>query len=213
MKDQRFNLYYTQKRQFEVTGSISETSPSFPEVRGESMALVVFVRGVNVGGPKTFRPSVVAKEMADLEATSVGAAGTFVIRKRVSAVAVQAEFRRRLPFEAEIMICQAREILELAAAVPFGEKPGGDDVTRYVSVLAKRPRTIPPLPIEKPAGRTWQVKIIAVEGRFALSHHRRLGRTLVYPNEVVEKSLSIAATTRNWNTITAICTLLKKRAD
>jgi uncharacterized protein (DUF1697 family) len=174
------------------------------------MALVVFVRGVNVGGHKAFRPSVVAQEMADLEATSVGAAGTFAIRKRVGVVAVQAEFGRRLPFEAELMICQAREILELAAAAPFGNKHGGDDVTRYVSVLAKRPRTIPSLPIEKPAGRDWQVKVCAVEGRFALSFHRRLGRTLVYPNDVVEKSLSVRATTRNWNTILTVCTLLKE---
>ncbi len=72
------------------------------------MALVVFVRGVNVGGHKSFRPSVVAKELADLDAASVGAAGTFVIRKRVGVAAVQAEFGRRLPFEAELMICQVR---------------------------------------------------------------------------------------------------------
>jgi uncharacterized protein (DUF1697 family) len=177
------------------------------------MALIVFVRGVNVGGHKAFRPSVLAKELASLDAASVGAAGTFVIRKRVSAATVQAEFHRRLPFEAELMICQAREILALTAAVPFANKPGGDGVTRYVSVLAKRPRTIPPLPIERPTGRDWQVKVIAVEGRFALSLHRRLGRTLIYPNEVVEKNLGVRATTRNWNTIAAVCGLLENVRD
>jgi uncharacterized protein (DUF1697 family) len=177
------------------------------------MALVVFVRGVNVGGHKAFRPSVFAKELADLDVASVGAAGTFVIGKRVPATAVKAEFRRRLPFEAELMICQAREILALAAAAPFDNKPGGDDVTRYISVLAKRPRGVPPLPIEKPAIRDWQVKVFAVEGRFALSLHRRLGRTLIYPNEVVEKSLSVRATTRNWNTIAAVCGLLENVRD
>jgi uncharacterized protein (DUF1697 family) len=173
------------------------------------MALVVFVRGVNVGGHKAFRPSVLAKELASLDVASVGAAGTFVIRKRVGVAAVQAEFGRRLPFEAELMICQAREILALAAAAPFDNKPGGDDVTRYISVLAKRPRAVPPLPIEKPASRDWQVKVFAIDGRFALSLHRRLGRTLVYPNEVVEKTLGVRATTRNWNTVAAICALLK----
>jgi uncharacterized protein (DUF1697 family) len=82
-------------------------------------------------------------------------------------------------------------------------------VTRYVSVLPNRPRVIPPLPFAKPAGREWQVKVIAVQGRFVLSLHRRLGRTLVYPNEVAEKSLGVSATTRNWNTIASICKLLK----
>jgi uncharacterized protein (DUF1697 family) len=173
------------------------------------MSLIVFVRGVNVGGHKAFRPSEVAKALADLDVANVGAAGTFVIRKRVGAAAVQAEFRRRLPFAAELMICQARDVLELAAAAPFGERPVADGVTRYVSVLANRPRAVPPLPIEKPAGPDWQVKVIAIDDRFALSLHRRLGRTLVYPNEVVEKSLGVSATTRNWNTISAVCKLLK----
>jgi uncharacterized protein (DUF1697 family) len=173
------------------------------------MALVVFVRGVNVGGHKAFKPSVVAKQMVDFDVASVGAAGTFVVRKRASAAAVQAKFRRRLPFDADLVICQAREVLELAAAAPFGDKPASDGVTRYVSMLAKRPRVIPTLPIEKPAGRDWQVRMVVVDGRFALSLHRRLGRTLIYPNEVVEKSLGVAATTRNWNTIAAICKLLK----
>jgi uncharacterized protein (DUF1697 family) len=173
------------------------------------MALVVFMRGVNVGGHKAFRPSEVAKALAELDAVSVGAAGTFVIRKRVGAAAVQAEFHRRLPFAAELMICQAQEVLELTAAAPFGKRPTAGGVTHYVSVLAKRPRAIPTLPIEKPAGREWQVKVIAIDGRFALSLHRRLGRTLVYPNEVVEKSLRVSATTRNWNTIAAVCKLFK----
>jgi uncharacterized protein (DUF1697 family) len=173
------------------------------------MALVVFVRGVNVGGHKAFKPSVVAKQMEDFDVASVGAAGTFVVCRRASAAAVQAEFCRRLPFDANLMICQANEIVELAAAALFGDKPADDGVTRYVSVLAKRPRVIPALPIEKPAGRDWQVKAIAVEGRFALSLHRRLGRTLIYPNEVVEKNLGVSATTRNWNTIAAVCKLLK----
>jgi uncharacterized protein (DUF1697 family) len=173
------------------------------------MALIVFMRGVNVGGLKAFRPSEVAKALAELDAVSVGAAGTFVIRKRVGEAAVQAEFRRRLPFAAELMICQARDVLALADSAPFDKMASSADVTRYVSVLAKRPRAIPTLPIEKPSGREWQVKVIAIDGRFALSLHRRLGRTLVYPNEVVEKSLRVSATTRNWNTIAAVCKLLK----
>ena len=45
------------------------------------MALVVFLKGVNVGGHKTFRPSVMAREL-QLDAVSIGAAGTFVIRER-----------------------------------------------------------------------------------------------------------------------------------
>jgi hypothetical protein len=45
------------------------------------MALVVFIRGVNVGGHRTFRPSVLARGLSDYGVVNVGAAGTFVVRK------------------------------------------------------------------------------------------------------------------------------------
>ena len=45
------------------------------------MALVVFIRGVNVGGHRTFRPSVLARVLSDYGVVNVGAAGTFVVRK------------------------------------------------------------------------------------------------------------------------------------
>ncbi len=83
-------------------------------------------------------------------------------------------------------------------------------MTRYVSVMAKRPTTLPDLPICQPDGDDWQVKVVAVCGSFALSLHRRQGRTLVYPNEVVEKRFGVSVTTRNWNTIVAICDILAR---
>jgi hypothetical protein len=45
------------------------------------MALVVFLRGVNVGGFRTFRPSILARELSDYDAVNVGAAGAFVVRR------------------------------------------------------------------------------------------------------------------------------------
>jgi uncharacterized protein (DUF1697 family) len=177
------------------------------------MALVVFLRGVNVGGRKAFQPSALAHEMADLDVVSIGAAGTFVVRTSLSASSARDDFGRQLPFDAEMMICQAREVLGLITKGPFGTGPSEAGTTRYVSVLEKRPRTLPPLPIVQPAGDAWQVKVFSVSGRFALSLHRRQGRTLVYPNEVVEKKLGVSATTRNWNTISAVCDVLTGRRE
>ena len=48
------------------------------------MALVVFLRGVNVGGHRRFRPSALAAELKHLGAVNIGAAGTFVIRARIT---------------------------------------------------------------------------------------------------------------------------------
>ena len=43
------------------------------------MALVVFLRGVNVGGHRTFRPSVLAQQLRGYSRVNVGAAVTFVV--------------------------------------------------------------------------------------------------------------------------------------
>ena len=190
------------------------------------MALVVFLRGVNVGGHKTFQPSVLAQELSEFDVVNVGAAGTFVVRKPVSQAKLRAELLKKLAFQPVLMICPARELLELARAQPFREFASAKDVKQYVSVLVRAPRgpdpasptgraesarSRPRLPLMQPAGASWQVKIIAVRGRFVLSLHRRLGRTLVYPNAVVEKSFGVPATTRNWNTIAAICAILNSK--
>jgi uncharacterized protein (DUF1697 family) len=172
------------------------------------MAQVVFLRGVNVGGHKAFRPGVLAKEMSALDVVNVGAAGTFVIRKSIGAASARAELLRRLPFEAEMMICPSREVLDLVSANPFPAARPDEGLTRYVSVLASRPRTTPRFPLLEPAGGEWEVKILGVSGRFAPSLHRRVARGRFYPNEVVEKRLGVAATTRNWNTIVSIAGLL-----
>ena len=173
------------------------------------MALVVFMRGVNVGGHRTFRPAALAKELAAFDVVNVGAAGTFVIRKTVSQATLRAELLRRLPFQVELMICRGRDIIDLTCRGPFPDERSHKDARRFVSVLAKRPTSLPPLPICQPAGDKWQVKIVGVAGRFALSLWRRMGRTMVYPNEVVEKYLGVSATTRNWNTISTICDILQ----
>jgi uncharacterized protein (DUF1697 family) len=172
------------------------------------MALVVFMRGVNVGKHRRFQPAALARELAEFDVVNVGAAGTLVVRKAAGQAALRAELLRRLPFEAELMICPAREVLELARSAQFPDERAAKDAGRFLSVLAKRPRTPPPLPISQPAGDEWQVRIVASSGRFVLSLWRRLGRAILYPNEVVEKRFGAPATTRNWNTVSAICDVL-----
>lgn len=173
------------------------------------MALVVFLRGVNVGGHKTFQPSTLAKELAHLDAVNVGAAGTFVIRKSIGQEALRAEFLRRLPFQPELMICRGRDILDLASAELFPNERSYQGARRFVTIMANRPRNIPDLPISQPANDQWQVRIVGISGRFALSFWRRMGPRIIYPNEVVEKNFKVSATSRNWETIGKICDILE----
>jgi uncharacterized protein (DUF1697 family) len=171
------------------------------------MALVVFLKGVNVGGHRTFRPSVLAGEMAALGVMSVGAAGTFVVRKPVSQAKLLLEFKRRLPFETEAMICSAKDILQLASASAYDGEPSGPDIVRFVSVLSKSPRVLRALPINLPLEGEWLVRITAIQGRFAFGLYRRTMRTIAILGQL-EKNLGGSITTRNWNTFSSLFEIL-----
>jgi uncharacterized protein (DUF1697 family) len=172
------------------------------------MAQVVFLRGVNVGGNKTFRPSALAKELAEFDVVNVGAAGTFVVRGALSPAKLRSEVLRRLPFKAEVMVCRGRDLVALMRSEPF-RNVHDKDVRPFVCVMQKAPQKLPPLPLARPEGSKWEVKLLGVVGECALAVWRRQGKGILYPNEVVEKTFGQTATTRSWNTIVAICKILE----
>jgi uncharacterized protein (DUF1697 family) len=172
------------------------------------MPLVVFLRGVNVGGHRTFRPSRLAQALRDLDVVNVGAAGTFVVRRRCSRAALLAELRRRLPFKTHVMLCSGRDLLRLAAEDPFARAPAGPGIVRFVSVLARAPRGGAVAPIALPARRGWLVRVVASRNRFVLGLYRRHMKTIGYLGRL-DTLFGAPATTRNWNTIMAIVRILK----
>jgi hypothetical protein len=102
-----------------------------------SMALIVFFRGINVGGFRAFRPSVLAKELGIYDAVNVGAAGTLVVRKPGLRAKFLAELRRKLPFEATIAFCHGSDLIRLEMDNPFGTEPPPADVVQFVSILSE----------------------------------------------------------------------------
>src|SRR2546427_11233768 len=138
------------------------------------MALVVFLRGVNVGGHRTFRPSILARDLSDYDVVNVGAAGTFVVRKPGSRAGVRAELLRKLPFETDGVLCDGRDLIRLETEHPFGTEPSGPDVVRFVSILTKPglvrlslPFTLPPRAPRSHRGITSQTRFVSVAYRRA----------------------------------------------
>ena len=172
------------------------------------MALVVLLRGVNVGGHRTFRPAILAEQLKHLDAINIGAAGTFVVRQPVTRGQLRAELARRLPFDAEIMICQGREIVGLMSQNPFACQPVRPDIVRFVSVLGQRPRTEPSMPLSFPSSGRWLLRILAREDRFVFGVYRRHMKTIGYLGRV-GRLFGVPITTRNWNTIAAIAKVLR----
>ena len=171
------------------------------------MAWVVFLRAVNVGGANRCQPATIAKQLAKFGVVNIGAVGTFVVREDVSESSLRAAIARKLPFKSEIMICPARDIMKLTAKDPFARQPFGTDITRFVSVLHKRPRALPPLPLSLPSNKDWLLKVIAIQDRFLLGLYRRQMKAIGYLGKI-EKLLGVPATTRNWNTILKIAAIL-----
>ena len=175
------------------------------------MALVVLLRGVNVGGHRAFRPTTLAEQLRHLDAVNIGAAGTFVIRRSVSTARLRVEFARRLPFDTEIMILQGREITRLLSHDFFSSIPVRPGIVRFVSVLSRRPRVAPCLPLHFPSRCKWLLKVLAREGRFAIGVYRRHMKVIGYLG-MLDRVFGVPVTTRNWNTLTAIVNVLNSQA-
>jgi len=172
------------------------------------MRWVVFLRAVNVGGTNLCRPALLAKQLSRFGVINIGAVGTFVVRENVSEAALRAAIAKKLPFKCEIMICPARDIMKLASKDPFAGQPSGDNITRFVNVLAKRLPSPPSLPLYLPADDDWLLKIIAIENRFVFGLYRREMKAISYLGKV-EKLLGVPATNRNWNIIEKIAKILE----
>ncbi len=172
------------------------------------MALVVFLRGVNVGGHRTFRPSILARELSGYGVLNVGAAGTFVVRKPGSRTKFRTALLRKLPFEVEIVLCEGRDLMRLEMENPFGTQPSPPDVVRFVSILSKAGGVRASLPVTFPSDGEWLVRLIASEGQFVFGEYRRHMKTIGYLGQI-DKRYGVPATTRNWNTIIAIMRILK----
>ena len=167
------------------------------------MALVVLLRGVNVGGHRTFRPSALVRELAELDVVNIGAAGTFVVRERASQKTVREAFAERLPFDTAMALCDGRAVLDLLERNPFAAEPSRPDLTRFVSVLAGRARRSPNVPFQLPKDGPWMLRVIARHGPFVCGVYRRHMRAVSHLG-ALDQQFGVPVTTRNWNTITAI---------
>jgi uncharacterized protein (DUF1697 family) len=168
---------------------------------------VVFLRAVNVAGTNRCRPVEIAKQLARFDVINIGAVGTFVVRKEVSESILRAAIVRQLPFQCDIMICSARDVVRLTAKDPFPRQLSGPDIVRFVSVAARRLDRLPSLAFSLPSEDDWLLKIIAIQDRFVLGLYRRQMKAINYLGKI-EKQLGVPLTTRNWSTIEKVAAIL-----
>lgn len=167
------------------------------------MRFAVFLRGANVGG-RTFSTKQVASALSDLDVTNLGTAGTFVVGKARSAKATRDAFTPLVPPACDVLVRPLQEVLDLVRSGPFaGEDPS---VQHHVTILAEAPAKLPPFPLDAPSGGKWHLRVLRVEGAYALSL-RDAPPGKFYPNDVIERALGVRATTRGWKTLVDLAAL------
>ena len=150
---------------------------------------------------------MLAAQLQHLGAVNIGAAGTLLIRRPISRALLRAEIASRLPFDAEIMICPGRDIARLMSQDFFAGHRARRDLVRFVSVLSRRPRSAPELPIWLPSRHQWLLKVLAGDDRYLVGVYRRQMRVIGCLGRL-DGVFGVPVTTRSWNTMIAVASLL-----
>ncbi len=172
------------------------------------MSTIAFLRAANVGGHQRFRPKLLADALPQLQLRNFGAAGTFLIRAALPEAEIRAAFAGVLPFDPQLALVSAADFAALVAADPFAAEAEALGAKRFLSVLLEPPVAVPPLPLDRPEGDGWQVRLAVVEAWYSVSLRRGVGAGVVYPN-LVEKVIGVAVTTRGWPTVLQVARALE----
>ena len=173
------------------------------------MAVVVFLRGVNVGGHKTFRPTLLAKQLRAYDAVNIGAAGTFVVRKPGDLKKFRSVLLSKLPVDAQVSICQGQDIVELAEDDPFIRARAAPDLVPFVSILPRACAAQKRFPIAIPETGECLVRVLGVRKQFVYGFYRRNMKTIGCLGQI-DKLFGAPATTRGWKTILSIVEMLRR---
>ena len=73
----------------------------------------------------------------------------------------KAELLGKLPFEAQVALCDGRDLIRLETENPFASEPSRPDVVRFVWILSRPARGPAEIPFVLPPRGEWLVHVIA----------------------------------------------------
>ena len=88
-----------------------------------------------------------------------------MVRKPRPRAQFAAALRKKLPFETDIVLCDAREVHVPEDGASVRDKPRRADVTRFVSVLSKAGRLPVDVPFALPSETEWLVRQVPLRDR------------------------------------------------
>jgi uncharacterized protein (DUF1697 family) len=176
---------------------------------------IALLRGINVSGQKII-PMAELKQM--FEAMKLANVSTYIQSGNVIFDAsarssekleatVQSGLLKSLGYHVDVILRTMDSMSALVAADPLAGKVKEGKSKGYITFVKSDPKSDLVLPY------TFEKKGVTIFGRsdldfYCLSHPLPNG-TWGFPNAIVEKEFAVAATTRNWNTVS---TIVKKYA-
>jgi uncharacterized protein (DUF1697 family) len=137
--------------------------------------------------------------------------GNVILRSSRSAdalgTAIRDEIGRRLGLDIAVLVRTGAQFAKLVSANPFAG-PGVDEKTLHVAFLAEAPARARVRELDPAFAAP---DLLRVVGREVFLHYPNgYGRTKL-TNAALERRLGVAATTRNWRTVTALAELAARR--
>lgn len=170
---------------------------------------IAFLRGINVGGQKIIK-------MEDLNAMFAGFGlknvKTYIQSGNVLfdapekdpaklARTIEKGLLTELRYAVPVVVRTTSEIEAIIKLDPF-KKEKSDDSKKYVTFLSGEPTKKPKLPL---LTSKKEIRILSVHALNAFSLGLPLpGGRFGFPNNIIEKELGVAGTTRNWTTVNKI---------
>jgi hypothetical protein len=148
--------------------------------------------------------------MSEYGVVSVGAAGTFAVRK--PGPGFRGELERRLPFAATVATCEGSELIRLVSEDPFAGEESRPELVQFVSVLSKAGRRTVEIPCVIPPSGEWFVRVMGRRKRFVFGVYRRHMKTIGHLGGI-DELFGAPATTRSWSTIVAVARILEERRE
>ena len=176
---------------------------------------VALLRAVNVAGHARLPAAGLAKLFAAAGAADVvtfGHAGTVLFTTSRAAAKLVVTVRDAVADgfgERPVIVLRTRrELLDLTIAQPFDDCGAAPTDKLYVTFLARKPLRPPRLPLTSDLER---LTAFERRGREVLVvSARKTNGFYGFPNAFVETAFGVAATTRNWSTVTRLAALLAR---
>jgi uncharacterized protein (DUF1697 family) len=181
------------------------------------MKFVALLRGINVGGQKSVKMALLAELFRSMRFTSVDTylqSGNVVFQAlaanaQLLGQMIERTLLNKLGFEVKIILRTSDEIEQLIKANPLLRTAGEQQEKLHVTFLQVAPSdtVLARFVLQKAGDEAYDIKGKEVY----LYCPNGYGKTKM-SNQAIEKILKIPATTRNWNTVSALfamCTASK----